>query len=526
MGKRSGFARRPHDDYETPAAAIVQLLPHLDGISTFAEPCAGRGALILALEAHGLRCVRASELRTDVIDLLAEGIGFGIDALAADPDIYDAADAIITNPPWTRKLLHPLIERLSRIKPTWLLLDADWAHTRQAAELIRRCRKIVSAGRVKWIESSASTGKDNAAWYLFDVSHEVGPVFVGSSGRFSSDVPVLNAVPAALEALGRLELQVRSAATFDALDELANAAAGLQRRFRPIKDVADRAGEVWIAAEVRVGEELEKQPKAKGGEQHHKGTRSKLEPVPTLAELGVARKRAARARRLAALPFEDRKAFTEELKAEEKALTPDALLRKQREHTRRDKKHTQTAAVFSADGPFDCVVIDPPWPMAKIDRDVRPNQDAFDYATMTEVEIAAFWKREMASRVKTDCHLFMWTTEKFLPTAIGLLDQIGFRYVLTMVWHKPGGFQPIDLPQYNCEFIVYARRGSPLFIDTTNFFCCFTAARREHSRKPDLFYDTVRRVTGGSRIDVFSRELRDGFAQYGNETGRFAREAA
>jgi|RhiMetdeSRZDD1v2_1073273.scaffolds.fasta_scaffold2197753_1 hypothetical protein len=32
----------------------------------------------------------------------------------------------------------------------------------------------------------------------------------------------------------------------------------------------------------------------------------------------------------------------------------------------------------------------------------------------------------------------------------------------------------------------------------------------------------VRRVTDGRRIDVFSREAREGFAQYGNEIGKFA----
>jgi hypothetical protein len=32
----------------------------------------------------------------------------------------------------------------------------------------------------------------------------------------------------------------------------------------------------------------------------------------------------------------------------------------------------------------------------------------------------------------------------------------------------------------------------------------------------------VRRVTAAPRIDVFSREAREGFAQYGNETEKFA----
>jgi N6-adenosine-specific RNA methylase IME4 len=171
-------------------------------------------------------------------------------------------------------------------------------------------------------------------------------------------------------------------------------------------------------------------------------------------------------------------------------------------------------------GRFGTIVVDPPWDMQKIEREVRPNQVGFDYPTMTEAELAA-WPI-VQDKAADDCHLFCWTTQKFLPVAIRLIEVWDFRYCLTMVWHKPGGFQPIRLPQYNCEFIVYARRGAPVFMDTTNFPCCFSAPRREHSRKPDGFYDIIRRVTSDGRIDVFSRESRDGFAQYGNEVEKFA----
>jgi N6-adenosine-specific RNA methylase IME4 len=168
-------------------------------------------------------------------------------------------------------------------------------------------------------------------------------------------------------------------------------------------------------------------------------------------------------------------------------------------------------------GTYSVIVIDPPWEMEKIEREVRPNQVGFDYPTMNEDELAA-----MTLPAADDCHLFCWTTHKHLPMALRLLDAWGFRYVLTMVWHKPGGFQPIGLPQYNCEFAVYGRKGSPKFIDTKAFNTCFEAPRREHSRKPDEFYDVIRRVTGGSRIDMFSREDRAGFSSWGNEAGKFA----
>ncbi|WP_456389017.1 hypothetical protein [Profundibacter sp.] len=89
------------------------------------------------------------------------------------------ADLIITNPPWDRKILHPMIEHFSALRPTWLLFDADWVHTRQSAPFMPWLHKIVSVGRVKWIPDSKMTGKDNCAWHLFD-QHTTGQtVFVG-----------------------------------------------------------------------------------------------------------------------------------------------------------------------------------------------------------------------------------------------------------------------------------------------------------------------------------------------------------
>lgn len=173
---------------------------------------------------------------------------------------------------------------------------------------------------------------------------------------------------------------------------------------------------------------------------------------------------------------------------------------------------------------YGTIVIDPPWPMKKIEREVRPNQVEFDYPTMDYEELRAF---RVKFRLLADahCHVFMWTTQKFLPMALRLFEDYEIKYVLTMVWHKAGGFQPVGLPQYNCEFVLYGRIGSPEFLDTKAFDCCFEAPRAEHSRKPDEFYELVRRVTADGRIDVFSREKRDGFDQYGNEPAKFSEAA-
>ena len=166
MGKRSDFARVERDFYPTPAEAVRPLLPHLAPGTRFCEPCAGAGALIDHLTAAGHECLAAWDIAPQRADIML------MNALACN---YLGDDLVyITNPPWARPILHELIERLCRQHPTWLLFDADWIHTRQAAPFLPMLRKIVSVGRVKWIADSPFTGKDNCAWHLFD-AHSAGP---------------------------------------------------------------------------------------------------------------------------------------------------------------------------------------------------------------------------------------------------------------------------------------------------------------------------------------------------------------
>ena len=49
---------------------------------------------------------------------------------------------------------------------------------------------------------------------------------------------------------------------------------------------------------------------------------------------------------------------------------------------------------------------------------------------------------------------------------------------------------------------------------------------REHSRKPDEFYEMVDVLCIGRKLDFFSREPRPGWAQFGNDTAKFERTAS
>jgi hypothetical protein len=172
VGKRSDFERVPRDFYQTPYEAVVPLLAHLGPQTVFNEPCVGNGALVMHLERHGHICASSFDIEPRSVPFMARG-----DA-TCEP-VWAGAACNITNPPWDRNILHPIIENLSRQLPTWLLFDADWMHTKQSAPYMPWLHKIVSVGRVKWIPDSKMTGKDNCAWYLFDQSRGAPAQFIG-----------------------------------------------------------------------------------------------------------------------------------------------------------------------------------------------------------------------------------------------------------------------------------------------------------------------------------------------------------
>lgn len=171
MGKRSDFKRRPMDDYRTiDPRAVGALLPFLAPHTRFCEPCAGAGDLLDQLVAAGHVCARARDINPQRTDIERK------DALTT---LTSNIDCFITNPPWTRSILHPLITFLSGQHPTWLLFDADWAHNKHAAPYLDQCSHIVAVGRLIWMPGTKMSGKDNCCWYRFHHSHTGGPRFYG-----------------------------------------------------------------------------------------------------------------------------------------------------------------------------------------------------------------------------------------------------------------------------------------------------------------------------------------------------------
>ncbi len=179
MGRRSSFDKIPKDLYRTiDKRAVDALLPHLKPRTRFAEPCVGHFDLVRQLQEAGHFLYWASDIQKFEPQVKVSGCTVSVQYEVCDALILTTplqmADCIITNPPWSRDVLHPMISHfVKNSKFTWLLFDAAWAYTKQSRELMKYCTDIVPVGRLNWIEGTKMQGKDDCSWYRFCMRRDV-----------------------------------------------------------------------------------------------------------------------------------------------------------------------------------------------------------------------------------------------------------------------------------------------------------------------------------------------------------------
>ena len=171
-------------------------------------------------------------------------------------------------------------------------------------------------------------------------------------------------------------------------------------------------------------------------------------------------------------------------------------------------------------GPFRVVVIDPPW---KYDNraDDPTHRASNPYPSMSLEEIADL---DISGLAHTDCVLWLWTTNSHLPSAFSLLEGWGFSYKTILTWVKDR-MGTGDWLRGRSEHCLMAVRGRPA-INLTNQTTVINGRMREHSRKPEEFYQLVESLCPGSKVELFAREQRQGWTQHGDQTDVFSRPAA
>lgn len=187
-------------------------------------------------------------------------------------------------------------------------------------------------------------------------------------------------------------------------------------------------------------------------------------------------------------------------------------------------------------GAYACVAADPAWQFKHRSTKGEVRSPEAHYRTMPIKDICVLPVADLAA---TDAWLFLWTTGPHLPSALMVMGAWGFGYSgIAFTWakqrraHDPAQFAFLPTAEAdfhvgmgyttrkNCEFCLLGRRGKPkrLAADVRELI---VAPVREHSRKPDEFFDRVERFCAGPRVELFARQSRPGWDSWGNERTKF-----
>ncbi len=179
---------------------------------------------------------------------------------------------------------------------------------------------------------------------------------------------------------------------------------------------------------------------------------------------------------------------------------------------------------------YKVIVVDPPWNQGKTGkRKVRPNQTTtLDYPTLSKEELLKLPIGQWAT--KEQSFLWLWATnskdrntgEPILKMSFELMERWGFKFYTMITWNKRTGPCPFGPYQIVTEHVLFGYKGKAVF----NRDCLgkmqtfFTETSTIHSAKPDSFYQQLTEYFEGPRLDVFSRQIRDGYDGWGNEYGK------
>ena len=167
---------------------------------------------------------------------------------------------------------------------------------------------------------------------------------------------------------------------------------------------------------------------------------------------------------------------------------------------------------------YKTIYADPPWNETGGGR-IRRGADAH-YPLMKTVDIARLPVQNLYS-TEEGCHLYLWTTNNFLPDALDVAKAWGFQYVTMITWLKDRQ----GLGQYFrgiTEHCIFARAGAMLPYrqiegKRAQGVTGFCVPKQEHSEKPEQMRAMIEKVSYAPRIELFARKQCPGWDVWGNE---------
>ncbi|PTM61883.1 MT-A70 family methyltransferase [Phreatobacter oligotrophus] len=177
---------------------------------------------------------------------------------------------------------------------------------------------------------------------------------------------------------------------------------------------------------------------------------------------------------------------------------------------------------------YRVVMIDPPWKWSGGTKN-RPQH----YQRMTLDEVKALPVRDLLH--PDGGRVFLWLTGPLLIRSAEISKAWRLRYSTVIAWSKVWPKDAGSLWLYrdslargngleavgNTEYLLILKSGRPQSLNRKPFPNPVITVRRQHSRKPDEIYADIEERLEGPRVDVFSRERRPGWDNWGNEARKF-----
>ena len=272
-----------------------------------------------------------------------------------------------------------------------------------------------------------------------------------------------------------------------------------------------------IFPESRAGEARAQAAEIVGTNAHYVSDAKKIaQQAPDLAEQV---KRGAislpEAKKLAAIPEEDRAAVIGQVASGEAKNVNKALAERRLENKR-------AVAMSQPSGVYNVIYADPPW-----EYDNTGVHGAADrhYPTMPLEDISSLLDAQRIA-VADNAVLFLWATNPFLQDAFYVINSWGFEYKTNMVWVKTDLVKPGSgfYVRGRHELLLICTRGSFTPLDahiSPPIGSVISASIGNHSSKPDDFYGVIERLYPDCNyLELFARRQRDGWKGWGYDSPR------
>ncbi|MCC5670366.1 adenine-specific DNA methyltransferase [Nostoc sp. CHAB 5784] len=179
-------------------------------------------------------------------------------------------------------------------------------------------------------------------------------------------------------------------------------------------------------------------------------------------------------------------------------------------------------------GHYQCIVIDPPWFYRLRSKD-KTHRNRIPYQPMRTEEILALPIPELCG--SNGCILWLWFTNNHMVEAAQCLQVWGFELKTILTWEKVtkdstkthlGVGHWLRNSTEHCALAVHGNVKAFSGRTLTNESTILHSPRREHSRKPESFYQLVDKLCPDiTKLEMFARESRDGWDCWGDQADLF-----